>query len=384
MDLLIKHITTDIIDIPIKRPHQFSTEKITTKSFMIVRLHLTNDIEGIGEGTTPGIWWNGESVETMKLVVDQYIKPLLLGKDPRYVEQILALMDRHIRGNSFAKAAVEMSIYDALGHVFQVPVHQLLGGAFTKEVPIRWALASGSIEGDINEGIELYQNHTYQTFKIKSGKESPEKDVIRSIKIAEGLQGYSAIGVDPNGSWNRLMTKKWMEELNQAGVEFLEQPLAPEDIDGMSDLVSMKRVPIMADEGIASIHDARQIVEKKAADIFSLKIHKFGGMRHTLKVGALAESAGICCFGGTSLETSIGTAANLHAFCTLRNLDYGAEIFGPDWLKDDLVVEPLKSKKGTLTLPEKPGLGIELDETKFTQYKRHKEENSWNTTMRQP
>ncbi|MGM8214676.1 muconate/chloromuconate family cycloisomerase [Bacillaceae bacterium W0354] len=367
----ISQITTEIVDVPIKRPHQFSTEKVSKKSFLIVRLHLNNGIIGIGEGTTPGIWWNGESVETMKVVIDQYIAELIKNQDPRFVEKLLQLMDRHIRSNPFAKSAVEMAIYDALGKYYQVPVHQLLGGLYSNKIEVRWALASGTVEGDINEGKMLVESNQYKSFKIKSGKEEPNDDASRSIKIAQGLKGHATIGIDPNGSWTRLTAKKWMHEFREANIDFLEQPLPPHDVEGMAILTEMKQVPIMADESVGSIYEATTLAREKAADIFSLKIQKHGGLRNTIKIAAIAESSGIACFGGTSLESSIGTAASLHAFSAIRNLNYGTESFGPNWLADDLVKHPLEIQEGFITVPEDPGLGIELDEEKVKKYKRH-------------
>src|SRR5690625_132370 len=111
---------------------------------------------------------------------------------------------------------------------------------------------------------------------------------------------------------------KWMPRVFEAGIDFLEQRLAPHDIEGAAMLVDMKQVPVMADEGLATVQDAFLLAKEQAANIFSLKIHKSGGMRNTLKIAGIAEAAGISCFGGTSLESSIGTAACLHAFASDR------------------------------------------------------------------
>src|SRR5690625_2405239 len=85
----IKQVSTELLDIPIKRPHQFSTVKVSLKSFVLIKIELSNGLIGIGEGTTPGIWWNGGSVETMKLVIDQYIAPLLIDKELTYLYYLL-------------------------------------------------------------------------------------------------------------------------------------------------------------------------------------------------------------------------------------------------------------------------------------------------------
>ena len=366
----IKQLTTTIVDVPIKRPHQFATEIVSTKSFLLIQLELENGLVGIGEGTTPGVWWNGESVETMQLVIEQYLAPILIGEDPRNIERLLQTFDRHVRANPFAKATVEMALYDVVGKIYDVPVHQLLGGLYQDSIDVKWALATGDAEGDIQEAKELVGNKQYKDFKIKAGKFKPVDDAERAIKIANGIHGISTIGIDPNGSWDRLTAVRWMDRLNDAGVDFLEQPLAPVDIEGAANLVAMKKVPVMADESLATVQDALRLVQEKAADIFSLKIHKSGGMRNTLKIAAIAESAGISCFGGTSLESSIGTAASVHAFGAIRNLDYGSESFGPQWLADDLVKKPLEFKEGKIMIPSGAGLGVELDEVKVEKYRR--------------
>lgn len=368
--ITIKKLTTELIDIPIKRPHQFSAVKVASKSFVLLRLELSNGTVGIGEGTTPGIFWNGESSETMKLVIDQYMSPLLLGEDITHTEALMQMINRQVRGNSFAKATVEMALFDALGKTYDIPVHQLLGGLFQERIKVRWALASGTPKGDIDEAKEAVTSGRYEHFKIKSGKESPDDDAKRSILISEGIRGYSTIGIDPNGSWDRLTTMRWMDRFYEAGIDFLEQPLPPQDIEGLALLTAMNKVPIMADESVASISDAGRIAKEHAAHIFSLKIHKAGGMKNTIKVAGIAEAHGISCFGGTSLESSIGTAACLHTYGSIHNLDYGCELFGPDWLADEIVTNPVIIRDGYVYVPEKPGLGVELDEKKVEKYTR--------------
>src|SRR5690625_355238 len=117
MTIKIKGVSTQIIDILIKRSNQFSTEKVSDKSFVLLKIELTNGMIGIGEGTTPGVWWNGESVETMQAIIDRYVTPILLGENILYIEKIMQVINRNIRANPFAKATVEMALYDSLGKV---------------------------------------------------------------------------------------------------------------------------------------------------------------------------------------------------------------------------------------------------------------------------
>ncbi|ARK31312.1 Muconate cycloisomerase 1 [Halalkalibacter krulwichiae] len=363
-------VSTDMIDIPLKRMHQFSAAKMNAKPFLLIQIDTTEGVTGIGEGTTPGIWWGGESVETMKLVIEHYFTPLLIGEDPHQIEKLLVKLDRHVLGNEFAKATVEMALYDIVGKLANVPVSHFFGGVVHDGIPVRWALAAGSIEADIQEGREKVERLEHHNFKMKAGTIPTEEDIKRVIDVSTGLNGLTTTGVDPNGSWDELTTLRWMDCLHEANVDFLEQPLPKWDFVGLSRLKSTGKVPIMADESASTIQDALTLAKMNAVDIFSLKIHKSGGMSRVKKIAAIAEAAGIPCFGGTSLESSIGTAACLHVYSTLPNLTEGCELFGPVWLADDIVKDPVVFKNEKVYVPNKPGLGVTLDLDKVDKYRR--------------
>src|SRR5690625_7797420 len=87
----------------------------------------------------------------MKVVINQYITPLILDKEITFIEKMVQRMNRRIRATPFAKATVEMALFDALAKLYQLPVHPLLGSLYQDNVPATWALASGTAEGDIEE-----------------------------------------------------------------------------------------------------------------------------------------------------------------------------------------------------------------------------------------
>ncbi|MGH3451330.1 MAG: enolase C-terminal domain-like protein, partial [Haloechinothrix sp.] len=107
------------------------------------------------------------------------------------------------------------------------------------------------------------------------------------------------------------------------------------------------------------------------ADIFSLKVHKLGGLSATKKVGAVAEAAGLPCHGGSSIESSIGTAAAAHAYAAIAGVTFGCELFGPLLLAEDIVTESVRYAAGSLWVPHGPGLGVELDERKLAEFTRY-------------
>jgi muconate cycloisomerase len=126
----------------------------------------------------------------------------------------------------------------------------------------------------------------------------------------------------------------------------------------------------MADEALATPADALNLVQQRAADIFALKLTKAGGPLATMKTAAIAEAAGVPCYGGCMLETGIGTAAYLHTFAAIPGIRWGCELFGPMLLEQDLLTRPLDCRDGAIHLHEGAGFGVEIDPEKLAFYCR--------------
>jgi muconate cycloisomerase len=370
--LTIREVKTEILDLPIRRPHRFAFQTMNHQSHVLVRLRTEEGLEGIGEGVTAGgPWWGGESVETIKVVIDTYLAPVLIEEDATRTEYLLQKMDRVAAGNQFAKAAIQMACYDLLGKSLGVPLHDLLGGLYSESLPVAWALgAGGETEADVAEAREKLDANLHSRFKVKVRAAEADTDVERVARLSKALGGEARLIIDPNQSWDVITTTRLLPRLAEAGVSLLEQPLPRWDVDGMARLVEMELVPIMADEGMHSVQDALAFARRRAAHVFSLKTHKSGGLTRTNKTAAVAEAAGIRCYGGTTLETSVGTAASLHLYCTMPHLSEGCELFGPLLLADDIVEQPVEYRDFRVWVPRGPGLGVSLDEEKVSHYRR--------------
>jgi muconate cycloisomerase len=367
----IREVATQIVDLPIRRSHKFASQTMHHASHLIVRVRTEEGLEGIGEGTTPGgPWWGGESVETMKAIIDGYLAPSLIGEDATRIGRVLEKMDRVAARNAFAKAAVEMACFDLLGKSLGVPVCDLLGGPVRESLPVLWTLAASDAGKDVAEAEEKLDAGLHSRFKVKVGAAGIDADLGRLARISEALGDRAQLVVDPNGSWDELTAMRALPRLAEIGVSLLEQPVPDWNLNGMTRLTGKGLVPIMADECMRSVHDALAVVERRAAHVFSLKVLKSGGISRTQKTAAVAEAAGIRCFGGTSLETSIGTAASLNLFCAVPNLTEGSELFGPLLLADDVVEQPLEYRDFHARRPKRSGLGVSLDEDKLDHYGR--------------
>jgi muconate cycloisomerase len=369
--LPIESVRTTLVDVPLLRPHRFSVLSMTRQSMLILRLRTSDGIEGIGEAVVPGgPWWGGESIEGIKALIDNYIAPLLIGQDASRVGAVAALLDRTIAAAQFAKAAVEMAIWDARGKALSVPLFELLGGLYRDRIPVTWAVGADPAATVIREIEEKLAAGSHSSFKLKMGASEPADDVARIGQIAAALAGATSLRVDLNGAWDEQTATLWLPALEAAGIELIEQPLPAWNLDGLARLAARLELPLMADESIRTPHDAARIARNHAASVLSVKIAKCGGLLPVQRIAAIAEGAGIFCHGGTTLESSIGTAASAHLFCATPGVNAGSELFGPLLLDGDLVQEPIRYENGHISPPAGPGLGVTLDEEMIDRYAR--------------
>ncbi|ROZ42803.1 chloromuconate cycloisomerase [Rhodococcus sp. WS3] len=369
--MIISSIETAILDVPLRRPHKFSILTINSQSLLLVRVTTTDGIMGIGEGVVPGgPWWGGESIEGMKILIDRYLAPFLVGKDVSRVSHLARTLDHMVSGAEFAKSAVEMALWDVCGKSYDLPVYQLLGGFHRDRLPVTWALGAETADVVIEEARKKLDAGEHRSFKLKMGSDRPADDVARVTSVAQALVGDADLAVDLNGSWDVLTAERYLPELAAAGVGLIEQPVPRWDVRSMARLADLLTIPVMADESLRTAHDAAHLCTTGGADVLAVKLAKSGGISNTLTVGAVADSFGVPCYGGTTIESSIGTAASLHVFCAMPSLTAGTELFGPMLLSDDIVVDPVVFKNGLLHLPSGPGLGVELDEQKVARYAR--------------
>ncbi|RZS85761.1 muconate/chloromuconate family cycloisomerase [Pigmentiphaga kullae] len=367
----IESIEAILVDLPTIRAHQLAMTVMNVQTLVIVRLRCSDGMEGLGEATTiGGLSYGEESPEGIKLAIDTYLAPALLGLDASNVLAAAQRMNRVARGNTFAKSALETALLDAQGKRLGVPVSTLLGGAVRDAVPVLWTLASGDTRRDIEEAESLLAARRHDTFKLKIGRRSVAEDVAHVCAIKEALGARARVTVDVNQAWSESQAATGIARLEAAGVDLIEQPLPRAHRAGMARLAARFVVPIMADEAVHSPEDAMDLARQGAADVLALKISKSGGLYEVLRTAAVGDAAGMALYGGTMLEGSIGTVAAAHAFATLPRLEWGTELFGPLLLVDDVVRQRPAYQEFSMALPTGPGLGLALDEEKLRRYRR--------------
>jgi muconate cycloisomerase len=366
-------IETIILDIPTIRGHVLSMATMRTQTAVLVRIRFSDGSEGIGEGTTiGGLSYGPESPEGIRSAIDTYIAPALLNRDANDVNGAIQLVDKLVKDNRIAKTAVETALWDGVGKRLGVPVSQLFGGAVHDKLPVAWTLASGNSDTDIDEAHAMIEARRHNIFKLKIGKRPVRDDIAHVARIKEAIGDAGSVRVDVNTAWS-LQDARWgLRGLQEVGCELVEQPVPARYRAAMAELAANYEIAVMADEALNGPEDALAVATTKAADVLAVKVAQSGGLKRASEVIAVGQAAGMELYGGTMLETGLGTAAALQLFSTVEKLKWGTEFFGPLLLTDEILTDPIKYSEFCVEVPSGPGIGAALDQEKIEFFRRDK------------
>ena len=248
--LRVEVVETFVVDLPIIRPHLLSVATMQAQTLMIVKIVCSDGITGFGEGTTiGGLSYGAESPEGMKLAIDQYIAPILKSANPARVPETMIAIRKAIKGNNFAKCAVETALLDAWGKRIGLPMSELVGGRLRDRLPVAWTLASGDTKLDIAEAEQMFERKRHNAFKLKIGRRSIDEDVAHVAAIKRALGSRASVRVDVNMAWSEVEANKGLAGLEAAGCDLAEQPV--ESPTALARLAARFAIPIMADESLA-------------------------------------------------------------------------------------------------------------------------------------
>jgi L-alanine-DL-glutamate epimerase-like enolase superfamily enzyme len=333
---------------------------------LLILVRTDGEIEGVGESNgSPD--WSGETCLGAKTLIERHLAPRLIGEDPRRIRHCLGRLEKTF-ANPFAKAGIEMALFDILGKSSGAPLYQVLGGAVRSlEVPQRFPLfpvgpaASATVAADrVAKG--------YSTIKLKVGHDPLAFDLERVRRVREAVGPDVRLTVDANGGWSVQEAICASAALEDYGVDFVEQPVHRLDLDGLARVRQRTRLPVMADEAVFTVRDALTCIQKDAADIISVYPGKNGGILNTVAITQLAAAAGVHCSMGSNLEWDVASAAMAHVTVALPNIvveRYAADIIGPAFHTEHAIEECLAPRGGHVTVPQGPGLGVTVDTTKL-------------------
>ena len=359
---------TRITSIPVRvpRPQPF-TSSLGTKQASenaVVEIHTDESLTGIGEVSS--IWDRkgpGQSDD-----IDGLLGPALIGKDPFRINELTALMNRLLHHSFPAKAGIEMALYDLVGKALGTPVYNLLGGLVRDRVQLSHSLSMGASEDVAVQAGDLAAQG-YRTLKLKVGQD-PRADLENMAAVRARVGDQVILRVDANMAWpSAKEAVRHIRELEPFRLELVEQPLHPDDLEGLRFVRERVGVPIMADESVWSPADALSCIRAQAVDVFNVYVSEAGGLGPAAHIFAIAEAARLPCIIGSMPELGLGTAAQAHLAFAMRNLGYASDVNGFAYHSDDIIQEELRIEDGYLYPPPGPGLGVTLDLDKLEQYR---------------
>lgn len=363
----IKSIEAIAIALPLRKPlHSFAGLKTSSRS-LLVRVETTNGLVGWGEAGE-SMTMTGETLASMKSVIDEHLAPRLLGKNALDRGALMRACAREIRGNGAARSALEMALLDLTGLHYRLPAVELLGGAYRDGLSPIWFVGTGSLKGDLDEAV-AQQARGYASFKMKAAIEPLASDIerLRELRVAIGPQ--AKLSVDANMGWDVASASRFVRAVENLDLEFVEQPVDSHNLSGMAAVARASAVPIGADEGIHGHEEVLAHARASAAAGVSIKSVKAGGLAEAARVAAIADTAGLAVLVASLIESSVGTAATLHLACALPQLAWGVSLTN-HYHADDIVAEPLAlDASGTMHLRPRPGLGIEVLPAKVEQFR---------------
>jgi muconate/chloromuconate cycloisomerase len=368
--LPIAEVAVVLADIPVRRPHHMSFTTLHAVNFVFVRIETRDGHVGWGEAAClGGPTWSEESAESIAATIERYVAPWLVGHDATRIEALRLEMARRIQGNPFARAAVEMALWDVNGRALGVPVTRLLGGPVRDAVPLSWSLAVADPEAEVTEARELTARG-HRIFKIKTAAHPLAHDVERVRRIREAVGPDVSLRIDANQGWDRASALRAIRAMEPYGIDFVEQPLPRWDGEGLAHIGRSVGVPIMADESCFTPQDAMAITRLGGVSILGLKVTKSAGILGTMAIARIAEAAGLGAYVGCMIETSLGTAAYLAVAVTAPPVTWGCELFGPLLLAGDVCRWPVQYRDGAILALGGPGLGVEVDEAALKEWTR--------------
>lgn len=348
-------------DIPYKKPFVINGGPSHVGEHVLTRVHTDEGIIGYGEGA-PMVSYSDETQKDILYGVLDYLAPMVVGMDPFDLEEIHHRMDVVLPGHHFAKASIDLALYDIMGKHLNLPAHALLGGKVRDRIPMAWVVGIGTIAEMVEEAVSHVKTYGFGTVKLKIGRE-PHKDldVVREVRAALGPR--VKIRVDANQGYDVATAIKTLRKMEQYDLELVEQPVARWNLLGMAEVAAALDTPIEADESMFGLHDAMTLIRLRAADIINIKIMKPCGLYGSKKVAAAAEGAGLTCLVGSMVEFGPGTAAGLHFAAAHRVVAHACEPVGGFLFQGDVVEEDFSLSAvvdGCLPVPQGPGLGVTL------------------------
>ena len=343
-----------VVSLPLLKPFRTSFGVMTDKNFVLLRL-FGEGLEGVAEGVMdvrPD--FREETISGALALIQNTVLPSVLGRNWANPEQLMHHLSG-IRGNRMALATVEMAFWDLWARSLEQPLSVVLGGTRAAvDVGVSLGIQK-SVEATVDSAVS-HAEQGYKRIKLKIGP-GWDVEVVRAVKAA---LPSTPVTVDANAAYT-LAHLNTLRELDTLGLDYIEQPLAWNDMRDHAKLQALMSTPLCLDECVTTAQDARKALETAACRLVNIKVGRVGGHLEARRVHdvAAAFSAPVWC--GGMLESGVGRAHNIH-LATLENFSKPGDTSSSSryWTRD-LIHEALETSDGVMPVPQGHGIGVTLD-----------------------
>ncbi len=343
-----------IINLPLLRSFETSFGVQTERTIPLLTL-FSDGLEGYAEGVMEELpLYREEFVSGAVVLVKDTLLPAIFKADLVTPQSVWDLLTPY-RGNRMAKALVEMAFWDLWAKSLNLPLSELLGGSRV-HIPVGVSLGIQKSLEATRDQVQAHLELGYQRIKLKI---KPGWDISLIAYIREEFD-QAELTVDANSCYT-LADSSILRALDEYRLDYIEQPLAYDDILDHARLQAMLKTALCLDESILSPEDARKALEIGAGRVINIKVGRVGGHLQARRVHDVAASFGVPVWCGGMLESGIGRAHNIH-LATLPNFSKpGDTSSNSRYWKQDIINEPLIADRGWMPLPPGPGIGVTLN-----------------------
>lgn len=355
---VIREVRADLIASPVQTGFQDATRKVETVGMCVIRVNTDQGLTGIG------VTYHEVGGEAIKEMIERYYGPKLIGRDPFETEEIWEELFHYARGvgrkglSFCALSAVDIALWDLKGKIMDLPLYRLLGGN-KKKVPVYASGGWTSYDDDalVAEALEMVRRG-YKMIKLKVGVEGGRnirRDAQRCRKVREAIGPDIGFMVDANNAFHSGDAVRLANEIREYDILFFEEPVFADDIPGLRRFRQGTDIPLGTGEHEYTRYGARDLILGEAVDYLQMDVTRCGGITEMLKVIALSQAWNLA-FAPHAMEH-----IHMHLVSAAANGAFLERLL----LFEDITAMVFKGapapEEGILTIPDKPGLGLELN-----------------------
>jgi muconate cycloisomerase len=356
------------LGIPFKKPIRMAGREYAFAETVLVRLETTGRFAGHGEAPVAP-FLTGETVPSILAALD-LISQAIVGRNARDIVALGEVIHGAIVGNAAAKAAVDVALHDAVARDYGIPVYRLLGGMTQDEFACLTLIGNSNKARDLSD-VSTRKAEGFTAFKLKVANGDLDEEAAALTEMRATLGPRALVCADANGGWTPAEAIRFVKLVEKASPDFLEQPVTPDDADGMIRVSRASSVPIGADESIHDIADIRRLLASGASAGGAFKIMKLEGITRCMAAVRLCRAlGGDVNLSGKFGESSVANAATLAVATAVGGVNWGLSLTN-NYLADDIVRKPVMVQNGRIRPIDSPGIGVDIDEAKVSRFELH-------------